>query len=111
MVRPEIAYLQDMLDNIHNLETFLRGLDKDTFFSDLEKQFAAARALEIIGEASARLSEEFRKDHPEIDWRAIKSMRNLLIHEYSHIDAEEVWKAYETDIPDLKSKVEKLLTP
>ncbi len=100
------VYLQDMLEHIEILETFLPGSDKQAFLSDVEKQFAAARALEIIGEASGKLSEEFRTAHPEIDWRGLKSMGNLLIHEYAHVDAEEVWKAYETDISSLKQQLE-----
>jgi len=101
----DIAYIEDILENIKNLETFLGKATKEDFFADLEKQFAVARALEIIGEASAKLSEEFRDQHPEIDWRGLKSMRNLLIHEYAYVDAEEVWKACQEDIPDLKNKI------
>jgi len=106
----ETAHLQDMLDHIRILEGFLQGVDKPEFFSDLEKQFAVARALGIIGEASARLSEKFRGNHTEIDWRALKSMRNLLVHEYAYVDAEEVWKACEFDVPDLKQKVAAILS-
>jgi uncharacterized protein with HEPN domain len=99
------VYIEDILENIKNLEAFLRDATKEDFFSDLEKQFAVARALEIIGEASAKLSEDFRSQHPEIDWRGLKSMRNLLIHEYAYVDTDEVWKACQADIPDLKIKL------
>jgi len=75
----------------------------------LEKQFAVARALEIVGEASAKLSEDFRAGHPEIDWRGLKSMRNLLIHEYAYVDGEEVWKACQNDVPDLKAKIQSIV--
>lgn len=105
MDNKNIVYIEDILENIKNLEAFLHDATKEDFFSDLEKQFAVARALEIIGEASAKLSEDFRREHPEIDWRGLKSMRNLLIHEYAYVDAEEVWKACQTDIPDLKTKL------
>lgn len=102
------VYIEDILENIRILETFLEGVNKEVFLADIEKQFACARALEIIGEASAKLSEEFRELYPEVDWRGIKSMRNLLIHEYAYVDAAEVWKAYESDIPDLKEKLQKI---
>ena len=101
----DTAYVEDILENIKNLEIFLRGVTKDNFLADLEKQFAVARALEIIGEASAKLSEEFQSKYPEIDWRGLKSMRNLLIHEYAYVDAEEVWKACQEDVPGLKEKL------
>jgi uncharacterized protein with HEPN domain len=102
------AYLQDILENIKILEDFLRGVSKESFFDNLEKQFAVARALEIIGEASGKLSEDFRIKHPEINWRAIKSMRNILIHEYAYVDTDEVWTACQLDIPDLKTKILKI---
>lgn len=108
MANNDNAYIQDILNNIRILESFLGEQTKELFINDVEKQFAAARALEIIGEASAKLSEEFRNNHHEIDWRSIKSMRNLLIHEYAYVDAEEIWKAYESDIPDLKEKLQRL---
>ncbi len=109
MADNQIAYLQDILDNIEILESFMRGVSREAFLSDMEKQFASARALEIVGEASAKLSEDFRSQHSEIDWRGLKSMRNLLIHEYAYVDAEEVWKAYQSDVPELKNKILTLL--
>lgn len=109
MANSDKVYLQDILDNIAILEGFIKSVDGKAFFGDLEKQFAAARCLEIIGEAAGQLSEDFRNQHPEIDWRGLKSMRNLLIHEYAYVDAEEVWKACETDVPDLKTKVEQII--
>lgn len=99
------AYIKDMLENIGNLESFLKGVNKEGFFSDLEKQFAVTRALEVIGEASGKLSEEYKKSHAEIDWRGLKSMRNLISHEYAYVDIDEIWKAVQTDIPDLKKKL------
>jgi uncharacterized protein with HEPN domain len=104
------AYLQDILENIKILDGFLQKVSKEDFFADLEKQFAVARALEIIGEASGKLSDEFRNQHSEIDWRGLKSMRNLLIHEYAYVDADEVWKACQVDVPDLKQKILKLIS-
>ena len=105
MNNKDTVYIDDILENIQNLESFLVDVKEKDFFTDLEKQFAVARALEIIGQASAKLSEDFRHCHPEIDWRGIKSMRNLLIHEYAYVDTEEVWKACQKDIPELKKKV------
>lgn len=108
MDNPDSAYVRDILDTIKILEGFLQGVGKEAFFADLEKQFAVARSLEILGEASGKLSEDFKNNHPEIDWRGLKSMRNLLIHEYAYVDGEEIWKAWEADIPDLKTKLQKI---
>ena len=53
---------------------------------------AVERNLEIIGEAARRISEELKKDHPEIPWRKIIAQRNVLIHEYGDIDYKEIWQ-------------------
>ncbi|MBI5220767.1 MAG: DUF86 domain-containing protein [Candidatus Liptonbacteria bacterium] len=66
-----VAYLRDILENIWIVEQFIRGVTPEDFYSDLEKQFAVARALEIIGEASAKLSEDFRAKYTEVDWRGL----------------------------------------
>ena len=105
MANNDSVYVSDILENINILQGFLQGIHEADFYSDLEKQFAVARALEIIGEASAKLSPDFRKSHSEIDWRGLKSMRNLLIHEYAYVDADEIWKACQADVPDLKQKL------
>ena len=109
MAEEDVSYLQEISDHIHILESFMVGVAKEDFLNDVEKQFAVARAFEIIGEASSKLSEQFRGAHAEIDWRGLKAMRNLLIHEYAYVDADEVWKAWEEDIQGLKQHVEKFL--
>ena len=109
MENKDKVYLEDMAENITILEGFLVGVSKAEFLKDLEKQFAAARALEIVGEASFKLSEEVKNKHSEIDRRGLKSMRNLLTHEYAYVDSEEVWKASQTDVPDLKAKILEIL--
>ncbi len=63
----------------------------------------------IIGEAAARVSNELRDIHTEIPWPQIISMRNLPVHAYFSVDAEEVWSVVERDLPDLKMKVLSIL--
>ena len=67
------------------------------------------RHLEVIGEASARLSETLRARHPEVPWREIIGMRNMLIHGYFDIDWEQVWNALERDLPGLRRALEVML--
>ena len=75
---------------------------------DADKQDLVVHSLEIIGEATAHLSENFRKEHKNIPWREMKDLRNLLIHQYFHIDPEEIWTISVTDIPVLIKDLEKI---
>jgi uncharacterized protein with HEPN domain len=65
--------------------------------------------LQIIGEASSSLSQEFINQHPEVPWAAVVAFRNILIHEYFRVNLEIVWRIVKRDIPDLKSSIEAIL--
>lgn len=71
--------------------------------------FGFVKQVEIIGEAVYMLTKEFRSEHPEIEWRAIESMRHVLVHGYYTIDPKQLWNAIEDDIPVLAVQIERLL--
>ncbi len=95
-------YVEHILQAIAGIESFTHGLRFDQFAQDLKTQLAVTRELEIIGEASKRLSEAFKNDHNLIPWKKITGMRDFLIHDYLDIDLEIVWKAVTEDIAGLK---------
>lgn len=63
----------------------------------------------VIGEATKRLSDEFRSENSEIQWRLMAGMRDILIHAYDTVDIDEVWKTATKDVPELLSKIQPLL--
>jgi len=67
------------------------------------------RNLEIIGEATKRISADVKDNHPEIPWREIAGLRDVLIHDYMGVDLHVVWNVVVQDIPKLKSTVRRLL--
>lgn len=85
---------------------FKEGLDEESFLKDKRTQSAIVHQLLIIGEATKRLSQSFRDDHPSIPWDAMAGMRDRLIHDYNNVDLEEVWRTAERDIPDLVETIE-----
>jgi uncharacterized protein with HEPN domain len=74
---------------------------RDAFAASLLHQRAAERLLEIIGEASTALTDEFKVSHPEVAWRDVGALRILLAHHYHRIDLDQVWQIATVAVPDL----------
>ncbi len=109
MQQRDPSHLTDILQAAKQIQNFLQGIDKEQFDGSALIQSAVIRQIEIIGEASKRLSEPFRSANPHIPWRQIAGMRDLLIHAYDHVDIDEVWNAARSDIPSLISWIEPLI--
>jgi uncharacterized protein with HEPN domain len=100
--------LEDILFAIKRIESFSIS-DRDAFLSSDVLQDAVIRNLEVIGEATKRLSEDCRQQHPDIPWRAMAGMRDVLIHAYDRVDLEEVWITLSEQLPVLQAQIENLL--
>ena len=103
------SYLLDILTASQLLQAFIADMERETFETDLKTQSAVIRQLEIIGEATKRLSEEVRTKNTDIPWRQMAGMRDILIHAYDHVNLDQVWYATQTSIPELTTKVQRLL--
>jgi uncharacterized protein with HEPN domain len=102
-------YLQHILDEAAYLLSCADGLDKETFFQDPTLKRAFVRSIEIIGEATKQVSESVRRRAPQIEWRAIASMRDRLIHGYFGVDYDIVWDVVTNKVPTLEREVQRLL--
>jgi uncharacterized protein with HEPN domain len=100
------AYLADILKAAQAIERFLEGVSQAAFLSNEEKYEAVNRKFEIIGEAARHLSAEAKAQFPEIPWKLISAMRNILIHDYGDVDLVIVWDTTQRDIPGLIRVVE-----
>ena len=90
-----------MIESAEKAQEFLAGKTYDDLQKNEQLAFAVVRALEIIGEAAAQTTQEFRDAYPNIQWRNIISMRNKLVHAYFDINYKIVWSAVKEDIPQL----------
>lgn len=82
---------------------------KEFFFTDAKTQDAVIRNLQILAESTQRVSASLRKNHPEINWRNIAGFRNVAVHDYLGIDLKQIWVIVESDLPELKYQIEKIL--
>ncbi len=95
------AYIEDILSSAERIVFKLDGLNLEEFDVDFDLQDIVIRRLTIIGEASNRLSKEFKSRYPELPYIQMKGMRNFIIHEYDEIDTEIIWKTCTEELPKL----------
>ena len=101
------AYVDDICLEIRRMRRFTRGMSKAQFMRNEMACHAVERCIEIIGEAARDISEGFRQKHPQVEWRKIIAMRNLIIHAYGRVDYNLVWEAVEKDIDELEKQLAK----
>ena len=109
MQRDDSVYLKHIRDAVLKIESYTKKLSSATFNKDTLIQDAVIRQIEIIGEATKRLSEKIRKGSTDIPWDDIAGMRDKLIHDYFGVDIEKVWITVQNDLPILKKQINHIL--
>lgn len=97
--------LQHILHAISKVEEFIEGKSIEDMQIDSLLYYAVVKNIEIIGEASYMLTDEFRKQHPATPWQQIIGMRHYIVHGYYCIDQDEVWNSATRDLPVLKLQI------
>ncbi|MEI8220431.1 MAG: HepT-like ribonuclease domain-containing protein [Actinomycetes bacterium] len=106
MSRSDDQRVADIVEAASNLTTLVeRG--RETFDQDLVIRLAMERLLEIIGEASHRLSEDFKNEHGAVDWRAISDLRIILAHLYHRVDPDLIWNMATDSVPELIERIDR----
>ncbi|MBI4330582.1 MAG: DUF86 domain-containing protein [Chloroflexi bacterium] len=106
--RPVRLLMADIRTAIVKIDRYTSGFDRARFLTDDRTVDAVARNLQIIGEAASSLPKEFTDSQTGIEWRKIVGLRNRIVHEYCGVDRELVWEILQTDLRDLKSRIETL---
>lgn len=107
-MKSDRAYLEHVLHCIGRISEDASA-GKEAVFGSPTLQDAILRNLQILCESTQRLTEGSRQRHPEVDWRAISGMRNVLVHDYFALDWETIWTIVQRDLPVLELAARQLL--
>lgn len=103
------VYLGDILDAIERIEGYMAGVKKKDFMDNFMMQDAIMRQIEIIGEASNSVSDEFQEKHQELPWFQMRGIRNKIVHDYRGINLDIIWDTVVNNLPPLKKQVQDIL--
>ena len=109
MSKKKLIYLKDINKAIDSIEKFILGMNFEQFKNDDKTSSAVIRKFEIIGEATKNIPDQIKEKYPQIPWKDIAGMRDKLIHAYSEVDLNLVWKTILKRLPELKSFLDDVL--
>ena len=104
-MKDELVYIEHILEAINKIQGYTLGLTKDQFIQNELVVDAVIRNIEIIGEASKKVSKNIQQIYYDLPWKEMAGMRDKLIHDYMGVDTEVIWQTIIEDIPVLKRKL------
>ena len=105
-MKDDSVYINQLLDSVQKIQSFTKGLGRDSFLDDQKTQSAVIMQLLLIGEVSKKVSERM-KQKIDLPWKDISGFRDRAIHNYFEIDLDVVWNTLLSDIPELDEKLKK----
>jgi len=109
MPRDYKVYLEDILESARRIRAYTSAMSLKELAHDTKTLDAVVRNLEIVGEAAKNIPEAIRAQRPQVEWKRIACLRDILIHEYFGVDTEIVWDIIKNKLPPLEKEVAELL--
>lgn len=108
--RDPLAALEDMREAIVTIEHYVQGYSFEEYMKDRKTQDAVVRNFEILGEAASFVPEKIRTINPDIPWKRVIGLRNIVIHHYFGIDHATIWFIIKEQLPTLRTQVIHLIS-
>ncbi len=105
MLRDPLLFLDDVVESCEKILRFTKGKTFEQFRSNEETFDAVCRNLELIGEGAKHVPEDVRARHPEVDWRRIAGLRDVLAHGYFALEPEMLWTVVQKHVPELLGRL------
>lgn len=106
--RNDIDLIRDIAESVARISLYTLNMEYEEFRKDKKTQDAVIRNIEIMGEATKKLSEDMRNDNPNIPWKNIAGTRDKLIHSYFGVNIDIIWSIVQIEIPSLLPKIERI---
>ncbi len=110
MQKTDSIRVRHMLDAAQEAVSFAQDKSRASLDADRKLTLALVKSTEIIGEAAAKVTQNYREESPQIPWLSIINMRNRLIHAYFDIDLDILWKTVTEDLPPLIAELEGIVS-
>ena len=103
-MKDDAVHLQHILECVARIEEYTKA-GRTEFMASTLIQDGVIRNLQTLGQSVLKLSEPLKAAHPEVDWKSIMGLRNVLVHDYLGVSMTRIWDIVERDLPDLKGKI------
>ena len=107
--RRDSVFIAQMIEAAEAALEFCEGQTAESFAGDRLVGFAVVRAIQLVGQAARGVSTRLQAAHPEIPWREIVGMRNVVVHDYADVDMALIWKTVHDDLPGLAERLRAIL--
>ena len=108
MKKDPLVFITHIIECIELIEKYIKGKTKKEFLQDIQLQDSVIRRIEIIGEATKNIPNALKDKYPDIPWKRIAGMRDILVHDYLGIDLNLTWGVAKKEIPKLKNNILKI---
>ncbi len=103
------VYLEDIVESLDIIKEYVKDKKEEDFLNNRQLQDAVIRRFEIVGEATKQIPDSFRNKYPEIPWRKMAGLRDVLIHNYSGVSIGRVWKMIMNDLNKTEKSISEII--